>query len=260
MEKTKEQLIEDYKKSNKERREKMAIKAGFKTGADYLASLQTRKPAKVEKVTKFNGTFYVIDILDATGSMAGGKYNNSTQGIVSKIKEMAIRKDIVYSLVEFIQKDTPFNNAVKNQSPSAINTSSIPFYGANGGNTPLYYAVWKVIADLYPSVTKKDKVLINVYTDGENNSMYEYQQQAADLIKKVQKENFTVTFVATPSDLNRIMRDINIEESNTLATANTAEGFRGSMVANSIATMSYFASADAGQDVLRGFYKKEGKL
>lgn len=259
MNKTKEQLIEDYKKSNKERREKLAKKAGFKTGADYLASL-SQKPAKVEKVTKFNGTFYVIDILDATGSMDGGKYNNSKEGIINKIKEMAIRKDVVYSLVEFIQANKPFNNAVTKLAPSNVNTQMIPFHGATGGNTPLYYAVWKVIGDLYPSVTKKDKVLINVYTDGENNSMFEYQQQAADLIRKVQKENFTVTFVATPNDLERIIRDINVERSNTFATSNTAEGFRGSHVANSVATMSYFASADAGQDVLKGFYKKEGKL
>ena len=139
-----------------------------------------------------------------------------------------------------------------------MNINDVRFSGAIGGDTPLYYAVYDIISNLV--VNKEDKVLVKVYTDGQNNTKYEYQAKAAELIKKVQKENFTVTFVATPEDLKKIMSDINIDESNTLATANTPDGFMESMKMSRGATMSYFASAEKGEDVLVGFYKKTGKI
>lgn len=45
------------------------------------------------------GTFHVIDILDATGSMQGGKYTNSVEGIKAGIKDLCNRKDVKYSLI-----------------------------------------------------------------------------------------------------------------------------------------------------------------
>ena len=258
MEKTREEKIKEYKKSNAARKEKLALKAGFSTRAEYLASLE--KKIKIKKTTKVKnkGIFYVIDILDASGSMAGGKYTNSVNGIKESIKDLTSRKDVKYSLIEFIQASKPLNKAVMNQDPSQVSMNLIPFSGAIGGDTPLYYTVYDTISNLV--VNKEDKVLIKVYTDGGNNTKYDYQAKAAEIIKKVQKENFTITFVATPEDLRKIMNDINIDESNTLATANTAQGFMDSMKMSRGATMSYFASADKGENVLVGFYKKQEKL
>ena len=264
MSKTNEQLIKDYKKSNVSRREKIVAKAGFSTEAEYLASLvkgPKKEAKKTIKTSKMKGVFYVVDVLDASGSMIGGKYENSKRGIVEAIKDLTARNDVKYSLVEFIDSFKPLNKPITNASPKDINTSSISFSGARGNDTPLYHTVYNVINGL--QVNKEDKVLINVYTDGGDNGQYSNTQttkRAADLIAKVQKENFTVTFVATEGDLRSIKRDINIDDSNTLATANTAEGFEASMVKTRSAKMSYFASADAGQDVLVGFYKKGGTL
>jgi len=261
MSKTREEQLKDFKKSNKERKQKLAEKYGFLTADSYKAHLETKikvKKTNEPKKKVFKGKFYVVDILDASGSMSGGKYNNSTEGIISRINDMKTRKDVIYSLVEFIQASKPFNKAVYKVKPSDINTSLIPFSGAIGGDTPLYYTVYETIKNL--EVTKEDKVLMNVYTDGQNNSMRDYQSKAAELIKKVQKENFTITFVATPQDLENIMRDINIDASNTFATANTAEGFKMSMEKTRGATMSYFASSVAGEDTLVGFYKKQETL
>jgi Mg-chelatase subunit ChlD len=258
MSKTREEQLKDFKKSNKERKQKLAEKYGFLTADSYKAHLETKiKVKKTTKKVENKGIFYVIDILDASGSMSGGKYNNSVSGIKEGIKDLTTRKDVKYSLVEFVQSNK-LNKAVINQNPSEISLNLIPFSGSVGANTPLYYTVYEVISNLL--VSKEDKVLIKVYTDGQNNAMTDYQSKAANLIKKVQKENFTVTFVATPSDLQQIMRDINIDESNTFATADTAEGFANSMKMSRGATMSYFASADKGEDVLVGFYKKQEKL
>jgi hypothetical protein len=262
MEKTRTELIEAFKKANKQRRQKIVEKNGFKTPEEYMTSLLTlNKPPqtpKKAKVSKMKGTFYVIDILDATGSMSGGKYNNSKEGIVAGIKDLSPRKDVKYSLIEFIELRKALNKPLTDVIPSDVKTSGILFYGAHGGDTPLYKTVYEVIKGI--NVSKDDKVLVNVYTDGGNNTAYEYTEMAAKLLNDVQKDNFTVTFVATPEDLARIKRDINIDDSNTLATANTAEGFKMSMGQTRSARTMYFASAEAGTDVLKGFYKKEGVL
>lgn len=75
--KTKKELIQAYKKANKLRREKIAINNGFRTGDEYLASLQgksssgtkkkTVKKAKVQKEPQ-QMLDYVI-AFDSTGSM-----------------------------------------------------------------------------------------------------------------------------------------------------------------------------------------------
>jgi len=265
MEKTRIDLINAFKKANKQRRRLMAAKNGFKTPEEYLTSLltlnkSTQTPTKTHKtkVSKMKGTFYIIDILDATGSMDGGKYNNSKEGIIAGIKDLASRKDVKYSFVEFIELRKALNKPLTDIIPSDVKTSDIRFSGAIGGNTPLYKTVYEVIKGI--NVSKDDKVLINVYTDGGNNTAYEYTEMAAKLLKDVQKDNFTVTFVATSEDLARIKKDINIDDSNTFATANTAEGFKMSMSATRGARTNYFMSAEVGTDVLKGFYKKEGVL
>jgi len=261
MRKTVKEKIEAFKKSNKEQRERTAIKLGFASGADYLKDLEkkAKRSAKV-KVSKMKGTFYVVDILDATGSMAGGKYNNSKKGIIDGIKDLVVRKDVKYSLVEFIDQWKPLNNPVINQNPSDILTDKIYFSGAIGGDTPLYWAVYTVINEFKTKVTKEDKVLINVYTDGGNNSKHDYTKLAANLIKEVQKENFTITFAATQEDLKVIKSTINIDDSNTLVTANTSLGFANTMTQTRSAKFNYFAKAEAGLDTLVGFYKEEGTL
>lgn len=193
--------------------------------------------------------------------MLGDKYNNSKQGILDGIKDLVPRKDVKYSLIEFIDSGRYLNRAVTQIPPKEVNISYIHFSGAIGNDTPLYKTVFDVISEI--SVNKDDKVLINVYTDGADNGPFSSPATTArvgELIKKVQKENFTVTFVATPQDLNRIKRDINIDDSNTLATANTPEGFKMSMETTMKARSAYFSKSLAGEDTLVGFYKKQETL
>lgn len=70
MEKTKEQLIKDYLKSNKSRREKILAKAGFTTQLEYFNSLNTKKATKktTKKGVKKEMLDYVV-AFDTTGSM-----------------------------------------------------------------------------------------------------------------------------------------------------------------------------------------------
>src|SRR3989304_4704873 len=128
MEKTKEQLILAFKKANKEYREKLAKKAGFTSGDEYLASLQKKAKVTSKKTEPKKGLFYVIDVFDASGSMEGGKYNNSKSGIVEGIKDLQKRTDVKYSLVEFVDNSKQ-NNPITKANPSDIILDKINFNG-----------------------------------------------------------------------------------------------------------------------------------
>jgi hypothetical protein len=111
MEKTKEQLIEDYKRANKQRREKIAQKNGFKTGEEYLASLMKKEVVKVEgrkkkdeksKTKKIEKP--VIDYIvafDTTGSMSS-YLNNVRNHINNLIPELfSNESDLKMRIVAF---------------------------------------------------------------------------------------------------------------------------------------------------------------
>lgn len=97
MEKTKEQLITDFKKSNKTRRQKIAEKKGFKTQEEYLAFLAKKEVVKTAKVKGGKKTpevkkttrelvDYVV-AFDTTGSM-GAYIANVKKHVENLIPEL----------------------------------------------------------------------------------------------------------------------------------------------------------------------------
>jgi hypothetical protein len=103
MEKTKEQLLADYKKSNKQRREKIVKAAGFETEGNYLASLENKplkpskkapkpvNPAKIKVSEEKDKLDYVV-AFDTTGSM--GSYINAVKGHVETLIPSMFSQDI----------------------------------------------------------------------------------------------------------------------------------------------------------------------
>lgn len=251
--KSKQEMLASFKKANQDAKLRMAKKAGFGSKEDYLASLTGKRVKKA--VVK--PLIHVVDILDASGSMEGGKYNNAKMGITSSLSDLRNNKkaDFTYTFIEFIQNGTVETHNFLSSVPN-----SVGFYGATGRNTPLYKTVHDALNRLMSAVDSKSKVLVKVYTDGLNNAAQEYREMAADLIKKLQKKNFTITFVATDGDMKYIVEALGLDESNTLAVENSAEGFRKAFKSANEATMMYTSAVASGQNVTRGFYKKVGKL
>ena len=69
MNKTREQLIKDFKKANAARKLKMALKNGFKTSEEYLNSLLKKSKTKVKVSKKTNNKLDYVVAFDSTGSM-----------------------------------------------------------------------------------------------------------------------------------------------------------------------------------------------
>lgn len=256
------QLLKDFIKSNQTRRQQLATKAGFNTPdeyKEYLVSLITGAlPISAGgNSTLVKPTIHLVDLLDSSGSMAGGKYTNATRGITEGLNEFRLETQVsyTYSLVEFVQS----NKTIEHQYVGSLNLHP-SFYGAIGGNTPLYYTLANTLTKLQQVIPNGEKVLVKVYTDGGNNTMFEYANTARNLINQL-KDSYTVTLVGPASEVQQAIRELGLDESNTLAVEDNARGFETAFKMSRGATMSYTASVLKGEDVSVGFYsKKVGKL
>lgn len=254
--KSREEQLRSLRKANKAYKLKLAQKAGYITIEDYQKFLVKVSVPLVKRPSKIKPTIHICEILDSSGSMNGGKYNNSCEGIRSGIGDLRENKNVnyTYTFIEFIDSNKILTHNFLSEVPT-----NVYFNGATGNNTPLYHVVRTTLERLEKAVGKDSKVLVKVFTDGESNAL-EGPAPASKLIKKLQEENFTITFVATDRDLAKITRDLNLDESNTLAVQDSAEGFRKAFKMSNEATVMYTASVSRGEDVSKGFYKKVGKL
>lgn len=254
MDKIKEKLLFDFKKSNKTRRLQLAKKFGFSTSEEYLAYLTNNIIVEIEAdlPAKEKAIIHNVILSDASGSMDGTKYSRTIEGIKTELKEVTSTKDvtILHSLYEFVDTRRGVITVYKD-----LEKPSPTFYGAIGNNTPLWWAIVQVL-EQFKNVPEKEKVLVKVFTDGDNNERYNYRTICKDLIKDLNTKNFTITFVATEQDMGKIISDMDLDNSNTLAVENSGEGFRTAYAAALDATIEYSKKVVKGEDVTLGFYKK----
>lgn len=280
---TPQETLKEFKQLNKVAREKRAVKNGFADAASYLTHLETLASAKVPKsviktkktatppppaapapIAKAKGSrkpkataipvlIHVADILDASGSMSGPKFINALKGINKGIEGLKCDKsgaDYTYTLCDF-SDDTLFP-FIKRPLCSVTNYS-----GETRGST----ALWDAIGRTVRNIQKEDwvtgtKVLVNIYTDGQENASREFsQKEIAAMIKVLSEQGWTFTFVGTSTDVAYVTRHLHIDESNTLVYDGSAKGLEKSLSATVTGRARYASAAVAGEDVSRGFYK-----
>lgn len=253
-------------------------------------------------------TVHNIHILDASGSMGYGhplssKYTNALGGINEEFN--VLKGDIsgvnyTQTIVEFdsgngmngiapgFEHKTAIGKLVATFSGSCRQTthyfmtplaacSPISGRGAFGG-TPLYQTVGEVIEKILAAKQPEDKVILKIFTDGEENSSTgKYARTIAtrtnplmhgvtdcpalkSLIDAVQENsNFTVTFIGTQGDVSHAINNLGMMSTNTLIHDNTASGVRASYNKMSLATTAYSSAATSGASVdeLKGnFFKR----
>lgn len=220
---------------------------------------------KEEIVVKKDDNLKVIHhvhILDSSGSMAGAKYNNATKGIDEEISELIKQAENfpnvknTITIVEFSGYDQIkthcFIEPVEKYKPIR--------WKIMNDMTALYDTLGSTIEKLLKGKADNDKVLLKVFTDGgENGSRGKYLDKSllARLIKKVQdKNNFTITFVGTEFDVTSIIKNLNIDASNTLVHENTGESVKMSFSETLGSTINFMSAVEDGLNVSRGFYSK----
>ena len=164
-----------------------------------------------------------IIISDASGSMSGGKYNASCKSIKNELDILKEDKNIIFkqSLIEFNSEELKKHLWCEDD----FNSNFISFIGAESG-TPLYNTIGKVIEELQTIIKKDEKVLLKIFTDGQDTSYGIGKWNVNNLgilIKKlIDVDKWTITFNCAIEDINYIKK-LNIPDSNILAHNNTAE-------------------------------------
>lgn len=205
-------------------------------------------------------TIHNVLILDASGSMAGSKYETATKGVSTEIFELNAAKELegillTQSLIEFSDIKTSEHLWM---IPSQNVRVAPKFNGATGG-TPLYVTIEKTIKKLLEWKRPEDKVLLKIFTDGEDTTTYD-PADLKRLISRVEEENgFTITFEGTRFTGEKVARDIGIKASNMFFHDNTSDGLARGISSRTTSTVNYAVKFSAGDDLKENFYVDKDK-
>ena len=265
----------DYRKSNKERRNRTVAKAGFSTEAEYLAYLMqpdvsAGSPAaaalfahntpKVEE----KPTIHNVYIIDISGSMGGARIKAAMAGVNGELD--LLKKDDAVNYTQTIVEFSGYDHIRCNMYKVPIKEVGT-FKTSVVGSTALNQAIGETIERLRTDQKKDsegnyEKVLVKIFTDGgENDSQGIYSpykggnQVISRLISTSEGEGFTVTFVGTEQDVKYVVNNLHVDFSNTLSHDNTERGIGQSFLLSAGATVEYAAKVLRKEDVKRGFYK-----
>lgn len=256
-----ETLLAKFKKANKQRKEKLAKDAGYSTIDGYEKYLKEMINTSVEEaktVKETNTTtVHIVNILDVSGSMRD-KLKDCKKALKDELKALQSETDginYVYSLILF--SDYSYYHYLVNKTLVCGVDSGIIDSVEHMGMTALYDAVYKTL-DYFRDVT--DKVLVKIYTDGEENGSTTYtSKDASRLIEDLNSKNFTITFVGTDTDVDNVIRKLRIDPTNTLKYDGTSKGLADSIAFSNDARVNYSKELRAGNDVRTGFYKSFNK-
>lgn len=247
MNKTNFEKLTSLKKANKTVRERMAGNAGFKTYAAYRIYLENG-----EKEDK--PTIHIVNILDVSGSMEGDKFNNALTGIFKETKEFKNSDEINY--LTTLYTFSWYSEILEHFFKKPVGIISLKPILRCSGMTALYDAIGKVLIKTKNLHSVNEKVLVNIFTDGEeNNSKIWNAPKVKNLIKECKELGFTITFVGTGYDVNRMKKVLDIDDSNTLVHDNTGESVEKAFKTRSAATKNFSEKVLKGEDTLLGFYK-----
>lgn len=263
MSRTKQELLASFKKANKEARERKALIAGFKNANEYLKYLT--EPTTVNKtVTKTNKTtskkeaninmptIHIVDVLDVSYSMVGEKIRAANKGINLGFEALLKDNKINYKYTLCTFSTSPKIEYVN----SILNEVKTPFRFSVKNNTALYDAIGQTINDLKPFVNKNEKVLVNIYTDGEENCSTKYNKSSiSEKMEEMKKQGWTFTFIGTDKDVKQVIKDLKIDSTNTKAYNGTGKELEVSLQSTITARSIYASKVLKNEDVSIGFYK-----
>jgi hypothetical protein len=249
------------KKANKKRRQKMAEKNGFKSYEEYRTFLEGAVNANqeipetdIQENPEVPPTILVIDVLDTSASMhMMSKASNALAGIKANFYKMIHDPAINYwyQLIDFDN----YVHAPRKPKPIHELTPDKVFNISMGGSTALNDAILNAVKFARDSLRKGvDNVLINLYTDGQENASYASTKRAAEVINEL-PDNITITAVCVKGDRAILESQYGFDDSNLKVYDNTGEGLKKALVETQKARASYSLKVSKGENVARGFYK-----
>ena len=187
-------------------------------------------------------------------TMAMKDYNSTIESLKEGAKEHDI--DTIVSViqcglgVQAVNKFAHTNSSVTSLKP-------LSNYETTGSRTPLFDSVNKLIDQLKKVPDAEDSdvgFLIQVITDGQNNSGSVSGTALGDTIKKLQAtDRWTFTF-RVPYGYKRNLVQLGIPSDNILEWEQTSQGFERAMYSNTTSTRWYCGLRASGQTATMNFY------
>ena len=200
-----------------------------------------------------------VFIIDASGSMGGGKYERAISGVNELLVSISQDTDTnnTVTVVEFESSSIERRLDVVTKIPNKYEGMG------TGGSTPLNQALGETLEYIVGvrkrKFDKSDKILVNVLTDGEENSShgkYANKQLLGEYIKELESKGVTVTFIGTKNEVAYAVNHLSMDISNTMVHNNTAADITRSFKATVNARQAYSKSVSRGEDVKTSFYTK----
>lgn len=187
------------------------------------------------------GRTIVNYILDESGSMMGVA-DAAISGFNEYVGDLRKSDDenTLLSLTKFESTTTVVHTMTPLSDVPDLCTHS---YKPNG-MTALYDAIGQTVRAIEGQVTKDDRVLCVIMTDGHENSSKEFNQQGIkSLIESKEKEgNWTFVYLGANQDAFAVGSTLGVQAGNTLNYQATRGGHRSAMKSVALATASYSAS------------------
>lgn len=292
MKKSNEELIKALKKANKERRLKIAEKAGYKTAEEYLLSLYNVKPAKKavakaikKKVDKIKPMIDYVVAFDTTGSMSS-YIDDVKKHVRNLIPEMFSQDiDLKMKIIAFgdycdMKGENNFGNAYQQSKFTDNQNELINFViGAEdtgGGDSDEFYElVIKKITEETPWREGSKRVVLLIADCNPHAASYSWfnKRRGIDWIqeaKKAAKLNISFDTLSIHGksyqwykELSKITNGVYLpfQSSNKMSEVVTASLYvRGSAKSVATYTASYDAAVSSGDTELIGVYKSLNTL
>lgn len=226
-------------------------------------------------------TVHLVDVLDASYSMHGSKYQGALKGINDSVEELKRDNTVNYThtVVEFDSgngrsnvarwkhtTETDYQHAAVNIMPHRhmkpmADCGPIKGYGVNG-STPLYYTICKVLENLKEQVKPGESAIVNILTDGgENTSPEKYKdgKLAKDMIEEMKAHGINTIFIGTKQDIAVVTRDTGISFMNTYAHENTGQSVNSSYNMRTQSLKSYAKGFARGASATTDAFFEEEK-
>ena len=191
----------------------------------------------------------VAFILDKSGSMDVIK-DSTISGFNEYIKTLKKDKKSSY-LFTLTMFDTEISTPILEKKITDIDDLNDKTYNPSG-MTALYDAVVTTVKKIE---NKKDKMLVVIMTDGEENSSREYtQENLKSMVKKLEaKKNWSFVFLGANQDSWLNAQKFGFNKGNVVNFVASNQGVKNAMRNVGMSTMSFSASAcNTTQDFFQG--------
>lgn len=228
---------------------------------DKFGRFAKKKSTKKVKATPKKPTtpkhILSVFLLDDSSSMATKVYPtiNGFNLLLTKGKEDAKNEKVF--LHERLAK---FSTSKEFHWTSFVDQLSAFSYRPNGYSTALWDAVGQAIKNteetlkMLPSNTQ---VLLNIFTDGEENSSVVWNVNTINArIKEKQDQGWTITFIGAgdKASVQKVAHDAGIFASNTMNYTNNVAGTQSAFASVVNARSAYVKNVKKGKAVKEGFF------